>query len=106
MTAKNPLSIFSYKRILLPVLLGIGVAGFLIWRDMQNDSTVLVNIIRTWTWQATAFLLLAVLFGIMRDLMYMYRIRLLSDKKLSWKQAFQVIMLWEFGSAITPSVVG
>ncbi|MEE0982833.1 MAG: lysylphosphatidylglycerol synthase transmembrane domain-containing protein [Bacteroidales bacterium] len=106
MTAKNPLSIFSYKRILLPVLLGVGVASFLIWRDMQNDSTVLVNIIRTWTWQATAFLLLAVLFGIMRDLMYMYRIRLLSDKKLSWKQAFQVIMLWEFGSAITPSVVG
>ena len=69
MAEKNPLSIFSYKKILLPVLLGIGVAGFLIWKDMRNDSMVLVNIIRTWTWQATAFLLLAMLIGIMRDLM-------------------------------------
>jgi uncharacterized protein (TIRG00374 family) len=106
MAEKSPLSIFSYKRILLPVLLGIGVAGFLIWKDMRNDGTVLVDIVRNWTWSATFFLLLAMLFGIMRDIMYMYRIRLLSDKKLSWKKSFQVIMLWEFGSAITPSVVG
>ncbi len=106
MAEKNPLSIFSYKRILLPVLIGIGVAGFLIWKDMRNDGTVLADIIRTWTWQATGFLILAMVCGIMRDLMYMYRIRLLSDKQLSWKKSFQIIMLWEFGSAITPSVVG
>ena len=106
MAEKNPLSIFSTRKILLPILLGVGVAGFLIWRDMRNDGDVLAEIIRNWTWQASGFLVLAMCFGIMRDLMYMYRIRLLSDKKLSWKQAFQVIMLWEFGSAITPSVVG
>ena len=41
-----------------------------------------------------------------RDLAYMYRIIVLTDGRLTWKQAFNVIMLWEFSSAISPSVVG
>ncbi len=106
MKENNPLKLFSVKRILLPLLIGIGVAVWLVYKDMRQDSDVLLQIVRSWTWQASMYLLLAVCCGIMRDLMYMYRIRLLSDKQLSWKQSFQVIMLWEFGSAITPSVVG
>jgi uncharacterized protein (TIRG00374 family) len=41
-----------------------------------------------------------------RDLGYMIRIRILSEHDLNWRQAFRVIMLWEFTSAITPSTVG
>jgi len=41
-----------------------------------------------------------------RDLAYIYRVIVLSDYQLSWRQAFNVIMLWEFSSAISPSVVG
>ncbi len=37
----------------------------------------------------------------------MYRIRLLTDKQLSWRNSFHVIMLWEFASSVTPpSIVG
>ena len=106
MSEKNPLSLFSFKRILLPLLIGIGVAVLLILKDIKNDSSAITDILINWTWASTFFLFLALCFGVMRDLMYMYRIRLLSDKQLTWKQSFQVIMLWEFGSAITPSVVG
>lgn len=106
MSEKNPLSLFSFKRILLPLLIGIGVAVLLILKDIKNDSSAITDVLINWTWASTLFLFLALCFGVMRDLMYMYRIRLLSDKQLSWKQSFQVIMLWEFGSAITPSVVG
>ncbi len=42
----------------------------------------------------------------LRDLGYIIRIRILTEKNLSWKQAFRVIMLWEFTSAITPSTIG
>jgi hypothetical protein len=42
----------------------------------------------------------------MRDVAYMYRIRVLTDNVLSWFQSFRVIMLWEFASALTPSIVG
>ena len=50
--------------------------------------------------------MLAVLFMFGRDIGYIIRIRVLSGGELSWLQAFRVIMLWEFTSAITPSAVG
>jgi uncharacterized protein (TIRG00374 family) len=40
-----------------------------------------------------------------RDLGYMLRIRILTKKQLSWRQSFQVIMLWEFASALAPGVM-
>jgi uncharacterized protein (TIRG00374 family) len=41
-----------------------------------------------------------------RDFFYMLRIRLLTNKELTWKSSFSVIMLWEFASALSPGVVG
>ncbi|NEN23879.1 flippase-like domain-containing protein [Cryomorpha ignava] len=59
-----------------------------------------------WTWTSTMWILMALLGMVVRDVAYMYRIRVLTDDELSWKQSFRVIMLWEFASALTPSVVG
>lgn len=41
-----------------------------------------------------------------RDLAYIYRLIVLTEGALTWRQAFNIIMLWEFSSAISPSVVG
>jgi uncharacterized protein (TIRG00374 family) len=43
---------------------------------------------------------------ILRDIGYMIRFKVLSENKVTWRQAFRVIMLWEFASAISPSAVG
>lgn len=59
-----------------------------------------------WTWTSTMWIFMALLGMVVRDLAYMYRIRVLTDNELSWRQSFRVIMLWEFASALTPSVVG
>jgi len=59
-----------------------------------------------WTWASTFWILMALLAMALRDLAYMYRIRVLTDNVLSWLQSFRVIMLWEFASALTPSIVG
>ena len=59
-----------------------------------------------WTWASTFWIIMAILAMAMRDLAYMYRIRVLTDNLLSWMQSFRVIMLWEFASALTPSIVG
>ncbi len=59
-----------------------------------------------WTWTSTLWILMALLGMVVRDVAYMYRIKVLTDNDLSWKQSFRVIMLWEFASALTPSVVG
>ncbi len=60
----------------------------------------------TWTWNSTLWIFMALIAMAMRDLAYMYRIRILTDGVLSWGRSFRVIMLWEFASALTPSVVG
>lgn len=73
---------------------------------IETQSSIISNFFNNWTGSTLAFLLLAILMVLLRDFFYICRIRLLTDKQLSWKHSFQVIMMWEFGSAITPSVVG
>jgi hypothetical protein len=50
--------------------------------------------------------LLALVFIVMRDAGYVFRIREITDKHLTWGRAIYVIILWEFASAVTPSIVG
>lgn len=59
-----------------------------------------------WTWYSSFWILMALVMMVMRDLAYIYRIRVLSNYELSWRRAFDVIMLWEFASAVTPSAIG
>jgi len=70
----------------------------------QTFGTVLGSI--NWNFTVIAWLLAAILFTAGRDFFYMVRIRILTKKKLSWKAAFYVIMIWEFASALSPGVVG
>lgn len=41
-----------------------------------------------------------------RDGGLMWRFRFITDRELTWRQAFRVNMLCEFTSAVTPSAVG
>ena len=59
-----------------------------------------------WQFQTAMWLFLAFIMMGVRDVAYMVRIRILTEKKLSWRQSFRVIMMWEFASALTPGVVG
>lgn len=89
-------------RIILPILIGFGVVGWFILREINSDALRTLN----FTWNSVFWLFVAWCCMIGRDLGYMIRIRILTEKDLNWKQAFRVIMLWEFTSAITPSTVG
>lgn len=68
----------------------------------------LSDILKSINWTLHSFFWLLAAFAMMgvRDFGYMLRIRTLTDKQLSWKQSFYVIMIWEFASALTPGVVG
>jgi glycosyltransferase 2 family protein len=89
-------------KIIIPILIGLGVVVWFLLKEIDTD--VLSQL--TFTWRTVFWLLAAWCCMIGRDLGYMIRIRILSGKDLTWRQAFRVIMLWEFTSAITPSTVG
>lgn len=60
----------------------------------------------SWSAESSLFIFLAIFMIFVRDLGYVIRIRLLTEKKLSWYRSFIVIMMWEFASALSPGVVG
>lgn len=94
--------LFSTKKVAIPIVIGLGVAFYMLWSNTDWNE------FKKTEWGFTSFfwLLIALSMMMMRDVAYMYRIRILTDKKISWRNSFDVIMLWEFASAITPSVVG
>jgi glycosyltransferase 2 family protein len=100
--ARSILRSFSTGRVLLPVFIGLGITGLLLWRNA--DFSALQRV--TWSWSSTFWLVLALLSVVLRDWMYMIRIRHLTDKQLSWWRTFVVIMLWEFSSALAPGIIG
>jgi uncharacterized protein (TIRG00374 family) len=90
------------SRIILPVILGLAVVAWFISREINTEVLRALH----FTWTSVLWLLVAWLCMVCRDLGYIFRIRILSDKDLTWRQAFRVIMLWEFTSAISPSTIG
>lgn len=90
------------NKIWLPVLIGLGIVFYMFYSDPDINTQTLRGVFDA----STAPVLLAILFVLLRDLGYIYRIREITDRHLSWSRALYVIVLWEFASAVTPSVVG
>lgn len=98
----NPFDDIKSWKIVFPIVIGLGVT---IWMFMREYQPGMFDVFTfgaiSILWFFMSFMMMA-----MRDVGYMLRIRMLSEGELSWKQAFRVIMLWEFTSAVTPSAVG
>ena len=89
-------------RIVLPIILGLAVTGFFLYSEYDESSFSEFSFTSmTILWVAIAFLLM-----VARDVGYMLRLNILTSGELSWRKLFNIIMLWEFTSAITPSAVG
>lgn len=93
---------FRPGKIVIPIVIGLGVASYLLIKDFDVKAVAAID----WTGKVWFWLAIALLMMVVRDVAYMIRIRILTDNQLTLKSSFIVIMLWEFASAITPSVVG
>jgi len=93
---------FSYRKLIIPLVIGLGAISFFIFKDFDAEKLKSIN------WNATLlfWLLMAVLAIVIRHFFLMYRLKALTDNELSWYQSFQIISLWEFSSCVTPSSVG
>jgi uncharacterized protein (TIRG00374 family) len=96
----NIKSVFSIKRVLIPIAIGIGFSVYSLWAA-KFDLSVLIGID-----VSLKYIFCALICMIMRDLMYIVRIRILTERQLSWTDSWHVVMLWEFASSVTPSMVG
>lgn len=93
---------FSYSRIAIIIAVSLLISGYLIYTSFDLEAFRHIS----WEMHAITWIFLGAVLFCVRHIGYMYRLRLITDKKLSWRQSFNVISLWEFSSSVTPSTVG
>ncbi|WP_194775183.1 lysylphosphatidylglycerol synthase transmembrane domain-containing protein [Pararhodonellum marinum] len=90
------------NKVWVPILIGLGIVFLLFYLDPSVNAKTLRGVFDA----SAVSIFLAILVIIGRDAGYVYRIREITDRKLTWVRAIYVIILWEFASAVTPSIVG
>lgn len=95
-------SSFSIWKILVPTFIGMGVIIYMFSREFNLDDLRQITI----TEHTVFWIFVAFCFMLGRDTGFVIRYRYLTEKQLSWKQCIKVTLLAEFGTAVTPSVVG
>ena len=99
---KKILKTLNPRKVWVPVALGMGIVVYM----FLNDPDISVDSFKLILNASPVPVLLAVLVFFLRFAGYTYRIKSITNNELSWTSSFYVIILWEFASAITPSVVG
>ena len=78
---------FNPKKVILPVLIGLGVVVLLLARNFDKATFEAI----TWSWGATFWIGIAFLLLAVRHYALMARIKILTGNRLSWGQTFQII---------------
>ena len=90
----------SRIKLLLPTFLSLGVIYYIFKDDFASAEII------SWTRTTTIALIAALCMVFIRDAAYVIRLKILSTGGLTWRGAFNSVMLWEFASALTPTVIG
>ncbi len=101
-SSKKIFKTLNPNKIWIPVLIGVGIVFYLFYSDPDLTAADLKLIFEA----APLPILLAILVILARDVGYVYRIKKITHHELTWTGSIFVIILWEFASALTPSVVG
>ena len=97
------LKTFSPRNIAIATIIGLGGTFWMLYNALKDEGFDKLQVLGNpnYFWLFLAFITMVV-----RDLGYMYRIKTITGNEVSWKGSWYIIILWEFASAVTPSVVG
>ncbi len=90
------------NKVWVPVIIGLAIVFAMFYMDPSINANSLKGVFDA----SIGWVILAIFVILIRDVGYVYRIREITGRELSWLRAIYVIILWEFASAVTPSVVG
>jgi uncharacterized protein (TIRG00374 family) len=94
--------VFTGKRVIIPILFGLLIAVYFAWDDFNWEELKSIP----WRKGAGFWILASLGMMVLRDLGYILRLRILSEKRLSVRQCLEISLLWEFASAVSPSAIG
>lgn len=90
------------SRIILPILIGIGVVIYLLLQQFDQAAFNEIN----WNRHTLFWISISVLLLIVRHIAYANRLRVLSNREFDWRKCIELIFIWEFSSAVSPTSVG
>ncbi len=99
---QDMLNSVRFSRIILPILLGLGVVAYMMWRSFQKENLPQLD----WNLLTISLLGLTVFLLGLRHMAYALRLRVLTEGEFTWRKCIELIFIWEFSSAITPTSVG
>ena len=88
--------------MVLPVLIGVGVVAFLFYRQFDPAEWDAIN----WEGHTLAWVGLSVALLAVRHLAYATRLYILSERDFRFRKCVELIFIWEFSSAVSPTSVG
>ena len=92
----------NVNKIILPVALGILVLIYMVFRQFNFDEFQTIK----WNQRLWTYLGLAVGIYICRHIFYALRLKLLSGNAFTFRHSVELITIWEFASAISPTSLG
>lgn len=90
------------SRVVYPIVLGIGVVGYLLYHQFDIKEFNRIE----WQQAAGFWILMAVLCLCIKHLAYSVRLYLLSEGQFTMRKCIELIFIWEFSSAVSPTSVG
>lgn len=90
------------SRVIVPILLGLCVVLYMLYNnfDLENFRRL------SWNSRSIVFFAIAMLIYAIRHLVLSIRLRYMTDKAFSLKKCIQLMFIWEFAAAISPSAIG
>lgn len=92
----------KFSKIILPILLGLGVVVWLMIRQLDLEELGLVK----WDFHSLFWILAAIGTYISRHLFYSWRLYVMTERAFTFLKCMQLIVIWEFSSAVSPTNVG
>lgn len=90
------------SRIIIPIFIGLTVVGYLAWKQYDPEKFAQID----WNAHTTFWVGMSLLLLIIRHLAYAKRLRILSEGLFSWRKCIELIFIWEFSSAVSPTSIG
>ncbi len=99
---KEVLHSIRVSRVILPILIGVGVVGYLLYQQYSPEEFAKIK----WTEHTAFWMVVSVMLLIIRHVAYATRLRILSNREFGWRKCLELIFIWEFSSAVSPTSVG
>lgn len=89
-------------KIIWPVVIGLSVLVYILLSQFDYEQFKTIS----WNRRLWTFLFVAVFIYVLRHIFYAFRLKILSDNVFTFKHSLELVCIWEFASAISPTSIG